>query len=166
MKLVDARISHGTCRYTFDIQSIYTHAFVYVCMLLIAAIISRLLRTDKYRTIQNCKIAMTQDASKHAISNFHIFSFHRSSSHHNAHTASRFPRLRGQMLFRLFLYDRLLIENLCRNFVGMRIALRKERKKEGKGSTLNIYIGEDLRMEEKIKNNKIYTIWVNIKHDV
>lgn len=128
MKLVDARISHGTCRYTFDIQSIYTHTFVYVCMLLIAAIISRLLRTDKYRTIQNCKIAMTQDASKHAISNFHIFSFHRSSSHHNAHTASRFPRLRGQMLFRLFLYDRLLIENLRRNFVGMRIALRKERK--------------------------------------
>lgn len=125
-------------------------------MLLIAAIISRLLRTDKYRTIQNCKIAMTQDASKHAISNFHIFSFHRSSSHHNAHTASRFPRLRGQMLFRLFLYDRLLIENLCRNFVGMRIALRKERKKERR-STLNIYTGEDLRIEEKIKNNKIYT---------
>lgn len=132
MKLADARISHGTCRYTFDIQSIYTHTFVYVCMLLIAGIISRLLRTDKYRTIQNCKIAMTQDASKHAISNFHIFSFHRSSSHHNAHTASRFPRLRGQMLFRLFLYNRLLIENLCRNFVGMRIALRKEIKKERK----------------------------------
>lgn len=163
MKLADARISHGTCRYTFDIQSIYTHTFVYVCMLLIAGIISRLLRTDKYRTIQNCKIAMTQDASKHAISNFHIFSFHRSSSHHNAHTASRFPRLRGQMLFRLFLYNRLLIGNLCRNFVGMRIALRKERKKE-RWSTLNIYRGEDLRIEEKIKNNKVYTIWINIKH--
>lgn len=121
-----------------DIHSIYTHTFVYVCMLLIAAIISRLLRTDKYRTIQNCKIAMTQDASKHAISNFHIFSFHRSSSHHNAHTASRFPRLRGQILFRLFLYNGLLIKNLRWDFIGMRIALRKKEKKERR-STLKYF---------------------------